>query len=171
MRVLVAGIGNIFLGDDGFGVAVAQRMSRDAFGAAVTVADFGIRGIHLAFELASGRYDAAILVDAVARGGQPGTLFALEPDLDRSDRTAAMADAHTLTPDALLVWLREVDAYLPRIVIIGCEPETVEELLGLSPVVAAAVDPAIEMIRDLVAQMSTEPVVAKRAAPRRTPCV
>jgi len=171
MRVLIAGIGNIFLGDDGFGVAVAQRLSREPLGLTVDVADFGIRGVHLAFELASGRYDAAILVDAVARGARPGTLVAIEPDLRGSDRADVVGDAHTLTPDAVLAWVRQVGAYLPRIVIVGCEPESVEETIGLSPAVAASIDGAVEMIRDLLAQMSTEPVAARSETPRRTPCV
>jgi hydrogenase maturation protease len=152
-RVLVAGIGNIFLGDDGFGVEVAQRLSRRPLGEAVDVADFGIRGVHLAFELASGRYDAAILVDAVSRGGVPGTLFAIEPDLDGAARTASVADAHTLTPDALLTWVRHVGARPPRILIVGCEPENVEESMGLSPAVEASIEGAIEMVRDLLSQI------------------
>ncbi|HEY7171079.1 MAG TPA: hydrogenase maturation protease [Vicinamibacterales bacterium] len=169
MSVLVAGIGNVFLGDDGFGVEVAQRLSRERFDAAVEVADFGIRGVHLAFELASGRYDAAILVDAVSRGAAPGTLFAIEPDLAGAARTDAVADAHTLTPDAVLAWVRHVGACPPRILIVGCEPENVEESMGLSPPVAASIDGAIAMIRGLVAQMSQVSTGTERP-PSGGPC-
>src|SRR5262249_22496256 len=101
-RVLVAGVGNIFLGEDGFGGEVARRLGGSRLGPDVIVSDFGIRGIHLAFELADGGYDAAILVDALARGSAPGTLYAIEPELDDAAQdAAAAADAHSLTPDAV----------------------------------------------------------------------
>jgi hydrogenase maturation protease len=154
MRVLVAGIGNIFLGDDGFGVAVAGRLRDRPLGEGVVVADFGIRGVHLAYELADGKYDAAILVDAVSRGGEPGTLYAIEPGIDSGAVDTDAADAHGLTPDGVIAWVRQVGGHLPRIVVVGCEPATVEESMDLSPAVSASVDGAIAMIRDLVAQMS-----------------
>jgi hydrogenase maturation protease len=153
-RVLIAGIGNIFLGDDGFGVEVAGRLRGHPMGDDVDVADFGIRGVHLAFELAGGRYDTAILVDAVARGGPAGTLYVIEPDLGASAGSGVVADAHTLTPDAVIAWLHHVGGERPRIVIVGCEPESVEESMGLSPAVAASIDGAIETIRNLVGQIS-----------------
>ena len=151
--ILVAGIGNIFLGDDGFGVEVVRRLREQRLGDDVEVADFGIRGVHLAYELADGRYDAAIFVDAVSRGGAPGTLYAFEPDLDASS-DVVVADAHILTPEAVLAWVRRVGAPPVRIVVVGCEAGTVEESMDLSAPVAASVDRAVEMIRDLVAQMS-----------------
>src|ERR1044071_2789707 len=86
-RTLVAGIGNIFLGDDGFGVEVARRLAGEALGDHVDVADFGIRGVHLAYEIASGKYDEVILVDAAPRGGSPGTLYAIEPEAEDIDRS------------------------------------------------------------------------------------
>jgi len=153
-RVLVAGIGNIFLGDDGFGVEVARRLAQTSLGAHVQVADFGIRGIHLAYELADGRYDAAILVDAVSRGGAPGTLYAIDADLNGAEAVDEGADPHGLTPDAVLAWLRRVGCRLERVVVVGCEPAVVEESMGLSAPVAASVDGAIEMIGDLVRQIS-----------------
>jgi hydrogenase maturation protease len=153
-RVLVAGIGNIFLGDDGLGVEVARRLRDTPMGHDVVVADFGIRGIHLAFELADGGYDAAILVDAIARGSAPGTLYAIEPELDDAAQDAAAADAHSLTPDAVLAWIRRVGASAGRIVVVGCEPATVDESIGLSAPVEAAIDGAIAMIRSLVAEMT-----------------
>jgi len=153
MRILVAGIGNIFLGDDGFGVEVARRLAAQPI-EGVDVADFGIRGVHLAYELADGYYDAAILVDAVSRGGEPGTLYAIEPDLDQAGLDPHDADAHSLTPSAVLAWIGKVGRHPARIVVLGCEPAATEESMGLSAPVAAAVDEAIRMVREIVAHMS-----------------
>src|SRR5689334_2309782 len=96
-RVLVAGIGNIFLGDDGFGVEVARRMAQQPVPEHVEVVDAGIRGMHLAFQIAYERYDAVILVDAVPRGHAPGTLYVIDPDPVAADGVA-VADGHTMTP-------------------------------------------------------------------------
>ena len=158
MHILVAGIGNIFLGDDGFGVEVARRLAGDAPADGVDVVDFGIRGVHLAYELSGGKYDAAILVDAVARGGRPGTLYAIEPDVDAID--AAAADAHSLTPDAVLAWIRRIGGPSARTVIVGCEPASLEESIGLSDDVAAAVEDAVIMVRRMIADLKgDEPCV------------
>ncbi len=98
-NVLVAGIGNIFLQDDGFGVEVAQRLGAEPFPEVVRVTDFGIRGIHLAYELLEQKYDLTVLVDAIVRGGKPGTLYLVEPDLESSQATEEVtADAHAMTP-------------------------------------------------------------------------
>jgi hydrogenase maturation protease len=160
MRILVAGIGNIFLGDDRFGVEVVQRLRDQPPGGDVDVVDFGIRGVHLAYEIAGGRYDAVVLVDAVPRGGAPGTLYAIEPDAGGAAAAAdvdaaVVADAHGLTPDAVLAWVRRVGGYAGRVVVVGCEPATIEESMELSPAVAASVDGAVRMIRDLVARLSS----------------
>jgi hydrogenase maturation protease len=151
-RVLVAGIGNIFMGDDGFGVEVARRLRHESVAEGVIVADFGIRGVHLAYELAGGEYDAAILVDTVARGGSPGTLYAIEPDA-AAPIDPQLADAHSLTPDAVLAWLQRIGGGCPRILVVGCEPACMDDAVGLSPAVSAAVDGAAAMVRDLAAQM------------------
>ena len=154
-RVLVAGIGNIFLGDDGFGVEVAGRLRAVGAGENADVVDYGIRGLHLAYELASGRYDAAILVDAVTRGGAPGDLYAIEPDVSAIAPEQLLNDGHGLTPDRVLAWVRMVGSERPtRVVIVGCEPDTLDVAVGLSQRVAAAIDPAMRMIRDLVADLS-----------------
>ena len=153
MRILVAGIGNIFLGDDGFGVAVADRLRHEVLGEDVEVVDFGIRGVHLAYELAGGAYEAAILVDAVSRGGEPGTLYAIEPDLANPSADVIEADAHSLTPDAVLAWVRRVGGEPRRLIVVGCEPATVEESMELSPAVTASIDGAVQMIRDLVIEL------------------
>jgi hydrogenase maturation protease len=150
-RVLVAGIGNIFLGDDGFGVEVVQRLQPDSLGAEVDVADFGIRGVHLAYTLADGQYDAAVLVDAIARGGAPGTLYTIEPDVDGEIEPDA-ADAHSLTPATVLAWLRRIGADC-RVIVIGCEPASLDEMMALSPAVAGSIDGAVELVRDVVGRL------------------
>jgi len=153
MRVLVAGIGNIFLGDDRFGVEVVRRLRDRPLGDGVEVVDYGIRGLHLAYALTDGRYDAAILVDAVPRAGEPGTLYVLEPDLGADPGEGLVADTHTLTPDAVLAWIRRIGAPLGRVFVVGCEPASVRESMELSAPVAASIDSAIATIRDLVAKL------------------
>ena len=148
---LVAGIGNVFLGDDGFGVEVAIRLSKEGLPQGVRVLDAGIRARHLAYELLDGRYETAILVDAVARGGPPGTLYVIEPDVSAGgpDGPAAV-DGHAMTPDAVLGFLRAVGPFSTRVLIVGCEPASVDERMGLSPPVAAAVEEALVVVRGLL---------------------
>ncbi|HEY0486475.1 MAG TPA: hydrogenase maturation protease [Mycobacteriales bacterium] len=151
-RVLVAGVGNVFLGDDGFGVEVVTRLAGTPLPDGVTVADFGIRGVHLAYELLDG-YDALVLVDAVPRGDVPGTLYVIEPDLD-SIRPAGVGgepvmDAHGLDPEAVLGLLAALGGRVGRVTVLGCEPADVSERMGLSDPVAGAVDEAVRMARRL----------------------
>jgi len=160
-RVLVAGIGNIFLGDDGFGVEVVRRLADPPLGPDVDVVDFGIRGVHLAYELTGGRYGAAILVDAVPRGGQPGTLYAIEPDVEAD---GAAPDAHALTPASVLAWARQVGGTLPKIIIVGCEPDAMDESVGLSAPVAAAIDGAIDMVRVMAARMLADEAASQETS-------
>jgi hydrogenase maturation protease len=156
-RVLVAGIGNIFLGDDAFGVAVAQRLLGRTWPAGVRVVDFGIRSFDLA--LALERCDAAILVDATARGGAPGTLYVLEPDpVTASD---ALPSLHTMTPDDVL--RRLTPGARPRTLrIVGCEPESLgdddgeDAPAGLSAPVQAAVGEAVVLVEGLVDELLRE---------------
>ena len=155
MRILVAGIGNVFLGDDGFGVEVVRRLNTDPPGEGVDVVDFGIRGVHLAFELADGRYDAAVLVDAVSNGGRPGTLYVIDPDDNAKEFQPTVPDAHSLTPDAVLSWIRQVGGKRPRLVIVGCEPLTTDESMELSTPVVKSVELATQMVRALVLEMKT----------------
>ena len=129
-RVLVAGVGNIFLGDDAFGVEVARRLRTATLPAGVRVEDFGIRSLHLAYELLDGGYDLTVLVDASPRGGAPGTVYLIEPDLDRVD--AASADAHAMNPDTIFASLRALGGKPGRVLVVGCEPASVEEGMGLS---------------------------------------
>jgi len=152
-RVLVAGIGNIFLGDDGFGVEVARQLTGERFPAGVRVADFGIRGLHLAYELLDG-YDTAILVDAAPRGGTPGTVYVIEPD--PAPPTDAPLDAHGLNPEAVLAAVQALGGSVGRVLVVGCEPETTEEGIGLSEPVSLAVNEAVRVVRELVADETSQ---------------
>lgn len=150
-RALVAGIGNIFLGDDGFGVEVASRLSRARLPDRVRVLDAGIRARDLAYELLEGGYDTAILVDAVARGGAPGTVYVIEPAAASPGAVAAVAvDGHAMNPEATLAYVEALGGVATRILIVGCEPVTVEEGIGLSQPVAGAVEEAIGVVRELL---------------------
>jgi hydrogenase maturation protease len=149
-RTLVAGIGNIFCGDDGFGCAVAAALQHHPL-PDTTVVDFGIRGMDLAFALTSD-YTAAILVDAVARGGAPGTLYVIEP----ATLGTPVIDNHAMDPAAVLrlaASLGELPAFLR---VVGCEPGALGDpedvTVGLSPAVAAAVTPAAALVADLVTE-------------------
>jgi hydrogenase maturation protease len=117
----------------------------------VRVADFGIRGMHLAFELLEREYETTILIDATARGGEPGTVYVIEPDLVAGDagRTVA-ADAHEMNPDAVFAMLRSLGGVPGRVVIVGCEPENVDEGIGLSGPVTQAIDAAVSLVIELV---------------------
>jgi hydrogenase maturation protease len=152
-RVFVVGVGNIFLGDDGFGVEVAARMKRRPIPAGVRVDDFGIRGVHLAYELLEG-YDLVILVDTLDLGEKPGTVSVLEPDLD--DVGEVMPDAHDLDPASVMGLLSDLGGSVGRMLVVGCQPADLQEHMGLSAPVAAAVDGAIRVVDELVQEhMST----------------
>ncbi len=148
-RVLVAGIGNVFFGDDGFGVAVAKRLSEERLPGGARVADFGIRGVHLAFELLDPP-DLLILVDATRQGGAPGTLYVIDPGGDGEDRPEGRPDAHGMDPRAVLAAVREMSGATPRTRIVGCEPADVTEGMELSEPVREAIEPAVRIIRRLI---------------------
>jgi hydrogenase maturation protease len=157
VSILVAGIGNIFLGDDGFGVEVVRRLAAKPLPPGVRVADFGIRGLHLAFELLEHPDDTMILVDVTPRAGlpgagEPGTVYLIEPDLETLAGPAGPADAHDMTPAAVFGLLRSLGGTPGRVLIVGCEPLSMEEEMGLSAPVESAVDEAVGMILDLLAR-------------------
>jgi hydrogenase maturation protease len=149
-RILVAGIGNIFLGDDAFGCEVALRMMTHALPENIRVVDFGIRGLDLVFTLLDG-YDQVILIDAVPRGKAPGTLYTIEPDLD-SLGPAPVLEGHSMDPARVLAVARSMGAKFRKIVLAGCEPESPEpvERIGLSQVVRNAVAPAVVLVEELI---------------------
>jgi hydrogenase maturation protease len=155
-RVLVAGIGNIFLGDDAFGVAVAQRLLARPQPEGVRVIDFGIRGLDLAYTLCDG-WETVILLDATPRGGSPGTLYVIEPDMTGpGGPEGGMLDAHGLDPARALRLAAGLGGTLPRVLLLGCEPETFggdEGQMGLSDAVQAAVDEAVPLIASLVERL------------------
>jgi hydrogenase maturation protease len=148
MRALVAGIGNIFFADDGFGVEVARRLDEREVPAGARFADFGIRGVHLAYELLDG-YDLLVLVDAMSLGEPPGTLTVIEVETDAAEPVGGL-DAHTMTPATVLANLERLGGRVERIVVVACQPATIEEGIGLSPVVGAAVDRAADLVLDVL---------------------
>ncbi|MGH9131171.1 MAG: hydrogenase maturation protease [Acidimicrobiales bacterium] len=156
-KVLVAGIGNIFLGDDGFGVEVVRRLEGKPMPEGVRVIDFGIRGIHLAYELMNG-YDTLVLVDALPRGEEPGTVTLFEPEIEiESEETRQpMMDAHGMDPATVLGMLSDLGGKVDRILLVGCEPSTVEEQMGLSEPVAAALDEAVAVVMRLITEASSD---------------
>ncbi|HKN37998.1 MAG TPA: hydrogenase maturation protease [Acidimicrobiia bacterium] len=153
--ILVAGIGNIFQNDDGFGSEVARLLlAGPPLPDGVNVVDYGIRGVHLAYDLLDG-YDAAILVDATARGGEPGTIYVIEPDVDAIESETGLAeagivDAHGMDPASVLALVRSLGGHMDRLLVVGCEPADVEDGMGLSEPVAGAVEEACRVVRDLV---------------------
>jgi hydrogenase maturation protease len=151
-RVLVAGIGNVFLGDDGFGVALADRLARRRLPPGVEVVDFGIRGMDLAYAMQEG-YDAVLMLDAAPRGDPPGTLYVIEPVLD--DAEVAL-DAHGMDPVKVLGLARSLGSSPPRTLVVGCEPQTRmsmddEDLVAeLSEPVRLALDEAERLVESLL---------------------
>ncbi|MEV6162433.1 hydrogenase maturation protease [Streptomyces sp. NPDC052052] len=152
---LVAGVGNVFLGDDGFGVETVRHLASRSLPRHVEALDIGVRGVHLAYQLLDG-YDTLILIDATRRGGDPGTLYLIEADRPgRIEPQEALLDGHRMSPDAVLTLLGtlcEGTGCLPprRTLVVGCEPARVDEGIGLSDPVAAAVPEAVNMVLRLV---------------------
>jgi hydrogenase maturation protease len=158
-RILVAGIGNIFLGDDAFGSEVAQRLMRQMLGLGVEVMDLGIRSLDLMYALIDG-YDAAILIAAVPRGEPPGTLFLIEPRIDApadADATCVMLDGHTMDPVKVLRAAGSMGMLPRRLLIVGCEPTPLpgdEEMqMEMSSPVSAAIDEAVSMVCEIVSSL------------------
>jgi hydrogenase maturation protease len=152
-RILIAGIGNIFLGDDAFGVEVVRELTRSALPEEVDVVDFGIRGYDLAYTIMDG-YAATILVDTAARGNPPGTLYLIEPDREEIAKLEPeVPDGHSLGPVQVLRLVQSLGGDIAQLYVVGCEPailETDDEQVGLSEPVQAAVPHAADMIRRLV---------------------
>lgn len=163
--VLVACVGNIFKSDDGFGVEVAGRLVQDPLPDGVRVVDFGIRSVHLVYELLSG-YDVLVLVDTVSQqDGPPGSLYLIEPDLPPRDLSGevpeVVMDAHDLSPGGVMTLIPVLGGHVARILVVGCQPGTLEDGIGLSEPVAAAVEPAAAMVRRVILKE-----LARAAGPR-----
>lgn len=147
-QILVAGVGNIFLGDDAFGSETARRLERGApLPDGVRVVDYGIGGVHLAYDLLGG-VDLLVLIDAVEHDRPPGTVSVIE--VDPEDVGSAPLDSHSMDPAAVLANVRRMGGTIPRTLIVACEPADSSERLGLTEVVEAAVEPALTSIRELV---------------------
>ena len=160
-KVLVACIGNIFLGDDAFGVEVAKRLSPNPLPEAASVVDFGIRSYDLAYALME-EWDLVVLVDALHQGGAPGTLYVFEPELPTPDELSL--DAHTMNPSSVLQLVQALGGKTGPMLLVGCEPKTFDPnsngALGLSASVSAAVDEAVRLIHDLVTRARNRAVAA-----------
>jgi hydrogenase maturation protease len=163
-QILIAGVGNIFLGDDAFGTEVARRMLGRPMPSGVRVVDFGICGFDLTYALLDG-YDVAILIDATPRGGAPGTLYVIEVDQTESDDikpTDPLVDAHGMDPVKVLRLVRTLGGGAPRVLVVGCEPQTIgseeDPVMGLSAPVEAAAEEAMALIDSLVERLRVEPL-------------
>ncbi len=149
-KILVACVGNIFLGDDAFGVEVAKRLTQRQPIEGVRVVDFGIRSYDLAYALME-NWDLVILVDAVPRGGQPGSLYLIEPELPAHQEQEVRLDAHTMNPLAVLRMVYRLGGAVNRMLVVGCEPwGSDQDTMELSAPVRAAVEQAVDMIEQLI---------------------
>ncbi|MBZ5605149.1 MAG: hydrogenase maturation protease [Acidobacteriia bacterium] len=168
MKVLVACVGNIFLGDDGFGTAVAQRLAARNLPGGAVVRDFGIRGLDLAYALLN-PWDLVLLVDACPRGGDPGTIYVIEPEIPQPGPAPyPHEDPHDMNPLAMLSTVHAMGGAQNPILIVGCEPGDLggeEGRLGLTPAVEAAVDEAIAVIENLLSQFARGQSLSMCASP------
>ncbi len=155
-RILIAGIGNIFFGDDAFGVEVARRLAEQRLPEAVRVVDFGIRGLDLTYALID-PYEAVILVDAAPRGGSVGTVYVLELDLNDPGLPGVAVEPHSMDPVRVLRMARELGSTNDRVLLVGCEPTPFgaddDMQMEMSQPVQAAVDEAIMVVQSLVSEM------------------
>jgi hydrogenase maturation protease len=159
-RILVAGIGNIFLGDDGFGVEVIRRLAGRELPEGVEVVDFGIRGLDLAYALQRD-YDLVVFVDATPRGQEPGTVYLIEPEIE--DDGEVSLDTHGMDPVKVIKLSRALGARPTRTLVVGCEPQVVvsgedydDMLMELSEPVRAAVEEAVKLVESLVEESNKE---------------
>jgi hydrogenase maturation protease len=167
--ILVAGIGNIFLGDDGFGVEVIRRLAGLKLPEGVRVADFGIRGLDLAYAFEDG-YETTILVDACPRGEAPGTLYVIEPEVNPGAGAEAppALEAHAMNPMSVLRTARAMNIEVKKVLLVGCEPGTLggeEGQMGLSAPVEAAVDEAVKLVESVVRRILEQEGPDSRLSP------
>jgi hydrogenase maturation protease len=163
MKTLIAGIGNIFMGDDAFGVEVVKRMMKRSLPNGVTVRDYGIRSYDLAYALMDS-WDLVILVDALPGNGKPGTLYVMEPELLEDGASPPSLDAHIMNPESVLRLVAALGGRAGRILIVGCEPQTVEPdqygNIELSAPVSGAIDEAIEILEALISRATSDTIAA-----------
>src|SRR3712207_1269615 len=159
-RILVAGIGNIFLGDDGFGVEVVRRLAGRGLPEGVEVVDFGIRGLDLAYALQRD-YELVVFVDATPQGQEPGTVYLIEPEIEEDGEVTL--DTHGMDPVKVMRLARTMGARPTRTLVVGCEPQVVvsaedydDMLMELSEPVRAAVEEAVRLVESLVEELDKE---------------
>ncbi|MHB8658403.1 MAG: hydrogenase maturation protease [Solirubrobacteraceae bacterium] len=161
--ILVAGVGNAWLRDDGFGGEVARRLNARELPAGVSVMDAGTGGLDLAYEVMRG-YDALVIVDVSEQGGDPGTLYVMEPDEDSVPGAiddGEVINPHSMDPQTVLRFVRSVGAWPGRVVVIACEPADVQEMgWGLSTEVSRAVDRAVDLVIETLEGLRTPPIKA-----------
>jgi hydrogenase maturation protease len=157
-QILVAGVGNAFLSDDGFGGAVAADLERRGVPSGVTVMDFGTGGLDLAYEVMRG-YDALVVVDVSRQGGEPGTLYVIEPDeaeVDAGIEDGELIDPHGMDPKTVLRFVKSVGGWPGKVIVVACEPTAVEAMgMELSKDVAAAVERAVDTVLEQVAELQS----------------
>jgi hydrogenase maturation protease len=158
-HILVAGIGNAWMKDDGFGGEVAKRLEERELPPEAAVFDFGTGGLDLAYEVMRG-YDALVLIDVSRQGGQPGTLYVMEADEDDVDAGIEDGQAlnpHGMDPQTVLRFVKTLGAWPGKVVVIACEPAVVEEMgIGLSDQVAEAVERAVELVMSTVDELRAD---------------
>lgn len=158
-QILVAGVGNVFLQDDGFGTEVARRLEARGVPSGVTVLDFGTGGLKLAYEVMRG-YDALVLVDISRQGGEPGTLYVMEPEPESVDGGLQEGDAinpHGMDPRTVLRFVKAVGGWPGKVVVIACEPAAIEDMgIGLSAPVTAVLDGAVELVLKTLEELQSD---------------
>jgi hydrogenase maturation protease len=162
-RILVAGIGNAWLSDDGFGGEVVKRLETRELPEGTVVLDFGTGGLDLAYEVMRG-YDALVLIDVSRQGGEPGTLYVMEAseeEVDAGIEDGQVINPHAMDPQTVLRFVKTVGAWPGKVVVVACEPARVEEMgLGLSDEVARAVDGAVELVVQTIGELQADAAYA-----------
>ena len=163
-QILVAGIGNAFLGDDGFGPNVARELEKRELPSGVKVFDFGTGGLDLAYEVMRG-YDALVLVDVSRQGEPPGTLYVMEPDpadVEGGIEDGAAIDPHSMDPQTVLRFVKTVGGWPGKVVVVACEPSELKEMQwGLTEPVQEAVERAVELVAQTVGELRTDAAYAE----------
>jgi hydrogenase maturation protease len=162
-RILVAGIGNMWLGDDGFGGEVVKRLEARELPKGTVVFDFGTGGLDLAYEVMRG-YDALVLVDVTQQGGEPGTLYvmeALEEEVEAGIEDGQMLNPHAMDPQTVLRFVKTLGAWPGKVLVVACEPAEVAEMgFGLSEQVVRAVDGAVELVVETIGELQSDAAYA-----------
>jgi hydrogenase maturation protease len=162
-RILVAGIGNAWLKDDGFGGEVVKRLESRVLPEGAAIFDFGTGGLDLAYEVMRG-YDALVLIDVSRQGGEPGTLYVMEAkrdDVAAGIEDGQMINPHAMDPQTVLRFVKTLGAWPGKVVIVACEPAEVEEMgMGLSPEVRSAVDAAVGVVIETIEELRTDAAYA-----------